>query len=202
MSEINAQYDVVMLPDGDYRADDFNSEKLDGYPLVIVPDCFVLTENQQRILLGYAQRGGKVLVAGRLADGTSLAEELMETGNTVFVPVTGDKAQDMPLFMAAFEALYAGFAPVECREEKIGVQQYDSNGKTWIHVLNYRYDKETDRIQPIEKLELIIRNVDRKEPEIFVPGGEAAPAYEIRKEVGKTRLIFYKAGLYTVIAFS
>jgi len=202
MSEINAQYDIVMLPDGDYRADDFNSEKLDGYPLVIVPDCFVLTENQQRILLGYARRGGKVLVAGRLADGTSLAEELMETGNTVFVPVIGDKAQDMPLFMAAFETLYADFAPVECREEKIGVQRYDSNSKTWIHVLNYRYDKETDRIQPIEKLELIIRDVDGKEPGIFVPDGEAAPAYGIRKEAGKTRLILYKAGLYTVIAFS
>jgi hypothetical protein len=126
----------------------------------------------------------------------------METGNTVFVPVIGDKAQDMPLFMAAFETLYADFAPVECREEKIGVQRYDSNSKTWIHVLNYRYDKETDRIQPIEKLELIIRDVDGKEPGIFVPDGEAAPAYGIRKEAGKTRLILYKAGLYTVIAFS
>ena len=202
MSERNAQYDVVMLPDGDYRVDDFTSEKLEGYPLVIVPDCFVLTENQQQILLGYAQGGGKVLVSGRLAEGTSFTERLKETGNAAFVPLTGNKEQDVLSFMAAFETLYSAFAPVECRAEKIGVQRYDREGNTWIHVLNYRYDKEKDRIMTIEKLELTIRDVAGREPVILVPEGEPVPTYEIFTEIEKIRLILRNAGLYTIIAFA
>ena len=76
MSGINAQYDVVMLPDGDLREDDFTAEKLEGYSLVVVPDCDVLTENQQTILLRFAENGGRVIVAGRIAEGSELAEKL------------------------------------------------------------------------------------------------------------------------------
>ncbi len=201
MSEANAQYDVVMLPDGDFRADEMTAEQLAGYPLVIAPDCFVLTENQREILLGYAQRGGKVLVAGRLAEGTSLAEELAKTGNAVFVPLEGNRNRDVPRFMEAFEALYAGCAPVECRAEKTGVQRYDNGGKTWIHVLNYRYDEQADRVSPIERLELTIRDVAGKTPEILVPEGDPVPAWEISREGEKTKMILRNAGLYTVIAF-
>ena len=201
LSGINAQYDVVMLPDGDFRPDDTPADLLDGYPLVVVPDCPILTGNQQQILLDYAKRGGKILVTGSLAEGTALAEELNETGNAVFVPVTGNKEQDVPHFMAAFEPLYAGCAPLECRMEKIGVQRYDNNGKTWIHVLNYRYDDLSDRVLPIEKLEMTVRDVDGKQMQILVPDGETVPTYGIMGEDGMTKVTLYGAGLYTVIAF-
>ena len=202
MSEINAQYDVVMLPDGDYRADDFTSEKLAGYPLVIVPDCYVLTENQQQILLGYARCGGKVLISGRLAEGTSLAEDLAETGNAVFIPLTGNKEQDVSSFLSVFRSLYAGFAPVECPAEKVGVQRYDKDGKVWIHVLNYRYDEEKDGMETIGKLELLVRDVAGKEPVILVPEGDPVPACEISAEGNKTKLLLHNVGLYTVVAFA
>ena len=201
MSDINAQYDVVMLPDGDFRADDFTADRLEGYPLVVVPDCWSLTENQQRILLGYAQGGGTVLAAGRLAEGTALAEELEKTGNAVFVSLEGGKEQYVPRFMEAFEKLYSAFAPVECRAEKVGVQRYDCGGKAWIHLLNYRYDEQADRVQPIEGLELTLRNVPRTEPEILVPEGSPVPECETVREGDKTRVILRNAGLYTVVAF-
>ena len=200
LSGINAQYDVVMLPDGDFRPDDIPADRLDGYPLVIVPDCPVLTENQQQMLLGYAERGGKVLVSGSLAEGTALAEQLKETGNAVFVPLSGIKEQDVSQFMEAFEPLYAGFAPVECRAEKTGVQRYDNDGKTWVHVLNYRYDDLADRVTPIEKLELTVRDVGEN-IKIMVPEGDPVPAYETSRGGGITRVILRGAGLYTVIAF-
>ena len=200
LSGINAQYDVVMLPDGDFRADDVTADRLEGYPLVIVPDCPVLTENQQRILLDYAKRGGKVLVSGSLAEGTGLAKQLEETGNAVFVPLSGKQDQDVPRFMAAFESLYAGFAPVECRAEKTGVQRYDNDGKTWVHVLNYRYDDRTDRVTPIEELALTVRDVGEN-IKILVPEGDPVPAYEASREDGITRVILHGAGLYTVVAF-
>ena len=103
--------------------------------------------------------------------------------------------------MAAFESLYAGCAPLECRMEKIGVQRYDNNGKTWIHVLNYRYDDLSDRVLPIEKLEMTVRDVDVKQMQILAPDDETVPTYGIRGEDGITKVTLYGAGLYTVIAF-
>jgi hypothetical protein len=190
-----------MLPDGDFRADDFTAEQLEGYPLVIVPDCQVLTENQQKILLGYAQDGGKILIAGRLAEGTGLKEALKETGNAVFVSLEGDKEQYIPRFMTAFGELYHAYAPVDCRTEKIGVQRYDDGGKTWIHLLNYQYDERVDRVAPLESLELTLRDVPGMAPELLVPAGDRAPGCEVVREGERIRLILRNVGLYTVIAF-
>ena len=201
MSGINAQYDVVMLPDGEFRADDFTAEQLEGYPLVIVPDCQVLTENQQKILLGYAQDGGKILAAGRLAEGTGLKEALQETGNAVFVSLEGNKEQYIQRFMSAFGELYNVYAPVDCRAEKIGVQRYDDGGKTWVHLLNYQYDERTDRVEPLESLELTLRDVPGTASEILVPAGERVPGCEVVREGERVRLILRNVGLYTVIAF-
>ncbi len=202
MSGVNAQYDVVMLPDGDLRPDDFTADQLADYPLVIVPDCDVLTENQQEILLDYARNGGQVLVAGRLAEGTSLAEELRRTGHAVFVSLDGGKDAYVPRFMEAFDALYAPVSPMECRHPRVGVQRYDQDGKTWIHLLNYQYDEQADRVQPIPRLELLLRDVPDTPPQLLTPEGVQPPEYELTRQAGLTRLLLRNPGVYTLIAFS
>ena len=200
MSAINAQYDVVMLPDGFFRPDDFSPEQLAGYPLVIVPDCFTLTENQQEILLAYARGGGQVLAAGRLAEDTALAEELSRTGNAVFVSLEGGREEYVPRFMAAFEKAFAPVSPVECRHEKAGVQRYDREGKTWIHLLNYNYNEAADRVEPLEKLEITLRNVSGN-PTVLVQEGDPLPETEISRDGDLTRVTLRNAGLYTVLSF-
>ena len=201
MSDINAQYDVLMLPDGDLRTDDFTADALNGYPLVIVPDCFTLTENQQEILAAYARSNGKVLVAGRLAEGSPLTEELQGTGNAAFVSLEGGKEAYIPRFMSAFEEVYLPFSPVGCRAEKTGVQRYDANGKAYIHLLNYHYDETADRVLPVDRLELQLRDVPEGNPEILVPDGDLVPSFELYREKETVRLILRSAGLYTIAVF-
>ena len=101
---------------------------------------------------------------------------------------------------AAFEKLYAAFAPVECRAEKVGIQRYDNGGKTWIHLLNYRYDEQEDRVLPMETLEFTVRNVSGK-PEILVPAGDPVPACEVHRAGDNVKVILRNAGLYTVAVF-
>ena len=201
LSNINAQYDVIMLPDGDLRPDDFRAEQLEGYPLVIVPDCHVLTENQQEILLDYARGGGQVLIAGRLAEGSSLADDLRRTGNAVTVSLEGGKDAYMPRFMAAFEAMYAPVCPAECRHGKIGMQRYDREEKTWIHLLNYRYDEAAGRVLPLDTLELTLRDVPGSKPVLLVPEGDPVPEYEAVQDGNLTRVTLRNVGLYTILAF-
>ncbi len=201
MSNINAQYDVIMLPDGDLREDDFTAEKLEGYPMAVVPDCFALTENQQRILLNYARQGGQVLVAGRIAEGSSLAEDLKETGNAVFVSLEGGKEKYVPRMMEAFGRMYGPMAPVECAAEKIGLQRYDREGKTWIHLLNYQYDEQADRILPREELRFTLRRAAPGEPKVYVPAGVEKPECRVERDGETVTVILRNAGLYTVVAF-
>ena len=201
ISDINGQYDVIMLPDGEFRQDDFSDDSLEGYPLVIVPDCWVLTKNQQDILLRYASSGGRILAAGRIAEGTDLADDLKRTGNAVFIPLDGGKDQYVPRFMAAFEELYSEISPVECRADNIGIQRYDSKGKTFVHILNYNYDDIQDRIVPVTELRLILRNVPESKPEVIVPDGSQLPECEMIITGETQEVILRKAGLYTVLVF-
>ena len=200
MSNRNMQYDVVMLPDGELREDDFTAEQLEGYPLVVVPDCFTLTEKQRRILLDYARAGGKAVVAGRLAEGSSLREDLEKTGNAVFIPLSGKKEEDTARFMETFEPLYTHIAPVLCRAEKIGVQRYDRDGKTWVHLLNYRYDEAEDRILPVETLKLSLRDTGDRDPVLLAPEGIPLPEMSVSRSGGITEITLRGVGLYTVIA--
>ena len=201
LSDINAQYDVIMLPDGGFRPDDFTPERLEGYPLIVVPDCFTLTRNQCEILADYAKKGGKVLVTGRLAEGSSLREDLEQTRNAVFVSQdqTWEKESSLREFMDAFDRLYSLCAPVECRAEKIGVQRYDKDGRTWIHLINYRYDESSDRILPVDRLKLSVRNIPEKEPVLYVPGSDPVPACELERFADHAEILLRNVGLYTII---
>ena len=107
----------------------------------------------------------------------------------------------MPRFMETFEALYAPIAPVECRMEKIGVHRFDQDGKVWIHLLNYQYDEQADRITPVQELHLTARNLPGADPEILVPEGSPVPDYTITRNGDLAEITLYGAGLYTVLAF-
>ncbi|MCR5119730.1 MAG: beta-galactosidase [Lachnospiraceae bacterium] len=200
LSERNVQYDVVMMPDGVYREDDFTLELIKDHPLVVVPDCHTVTENQQRILLEYAEEGGRLLIAGRLAEGSSLVEELKKSGNAEFVPVSDKKEEYMPQFIKAFMNLYEREAPLLCDEKDLGVQRYDKDGVTYVHLLNYRYDESEDRVLPIEDMELTLRDV-ADSISLITPEGIAAPGISVNKNGNETRVSLKNTGLYTVLRF-
>ena len=202
MSDRNAQYDTLMLPDGDFRPDDFTADRLTGYPLVIVPDAYVLTENQQNILLSYAKNGGKVLVAGRLAEGTNLRESLLATGNAVYVPIEAADTSYMDAFLSAFEALYSPIAPAACGDERVGLQRFDDENGIYVHILNYQYNAETDCIDPIPELAVRVKDAAGKQLKVIVPEGMPQPEYDISQDEGDAIILLKNAGLYTVLHFS
>ncbi len=198
LSDKNVQYDTVMLPDGILREDDFSAELLKDYPLIIVPDCYTMTENQQRILGGYANAGGSVLVLGRIAEGTSLKEELKESGNAVFVELGDKKEEYMPRFMTAFKELYEDIAPLLCDAKDIGVQCYDKDGVCYIHILNYGYDEASDRVVSADEIRLKLRDVG-SDISIFSPEGTDKAEASISKAGGYSELILKNVGLYTIV---
>lgn len=201
MSDRNAQYDTIMLPDGDFRADDFTADWLEGYPMVIIPDAYVLTENQQRCILDYAAKGGKVLVLGRLAEGTGLLAELLSTGNAVHVAIEDNGTGYMDAFLQAFGAMYDPIAPAVCDHGQIGIQRFDDEKGAYVHVLNYNYNAETDRIDPIPELKIRVKNVNWDNLAVIVPEGQETPGYAVEFHGDEAIVTLETAGLYTVLAF-
>ena len=189
-----------MLPDGELREDDMTYERLTDYPLVVVPDCYVLTANQQSILEKYAQNGGKLLVAGRIAEGTDLKNDLEKSSNAVFVPIDGSKEEYMPEFMKEFARLYDDISPVVCDAENVGIQRYDNGKKTWVHILNYDYDEKEDRVKPIPELKLEIRNVNGRDPVVLTPEGIEPPRMLAQESREGISITLCNVGVYSVIA--
>lgn len=159
MSYAHVMYDVKMLPDGELRPDDFTAEQLAPYPIIILPDCYVLTDNQVQIVLDYARSGKKVLIYGRLAENTDLSEQLAGMDNVVFIPMHKNADEGMNAFIAELNAQYAPISTISCSEHGIGLQRFDQNGKTFVHLLNYDYDQATDTIRSIPSLKLTLREV-------------------------------------------
>ena len=198
LSDKNVQYDTLMMPDGILREDDFSIELIKDYPLLVIPDCYKITDKQQKILLEYAANGGRILVMGRIAEGSSLREELEKSGNAVFTELSEKKEKYMPVFMEAFEGMYKDIAPILCDAKDVGIQRYDKDGTSYIHILNYRYDGEADRIKPIEKLKLTLRDV-ADNITVTAPEGVNAAEVTVEKEGRDTVITLSDAGLYTLI---
>lgn len=159
LSSRGAMYDVKMVPDGDFRPDDFKAEDIAVYPMLVVPDCNELTVNQANILEAYAKNNGKVLVYGRLAENTDLANRLAGLPNVRFVSLHDNLQESMERFLSAFDAMYADVCTVRCSDSRLGMQRFDWNGKTYVHLLNYGYDATKDRIEPVHQVTLRLRDV-------------------------------------------
>ncbi len=195
MSEQNVQYDTIMLPDGRFRQDDFTFERLSGYPMVVVPDCFSLTDNQGEILASYAESGGKVLVWGRLGVSPELATRLADSG-AVFVPM--DANVSMTGFIQAFEHMYADIAPISCNSADIGIQRYDAAGKIYVHILNYSYNAAADMIELVAELEITVKGAAGMQVKVYSPAGCVSPECTIDSCGGDMRLTLRNVGVYCV----
>ena len=108
----------------------------------------------------------------------------------------------MARFMDTFRQLYDPLAPVACTAGDVGIQRFDSGEKTWVHLLNYRYDAGADRILPIDRLQLFVRGTGNRKLEVLVPAGEPLPVLEMKAAGNSAEITLYNTGLYTVLAFS
>ncbi len=198
MSSVRAVYDVKMMPDGDLREDDFTAEKLTGYPMLVLPDCFLLTGNQADIIRNYAEEGGAVLVYGRLAEGTGLAEALRSLPNVRFVGEGEPGASDAPAFLKVFEEMYGEVSVVRCESRDLGLMRYDDDAGTYVHLLNYAYDPERDAVEPARGVELVLDDVPGGEVRVYRLDGEADD-FEAVRDGERLTVKLREVSVYTAV---
>lgn len=192
MSAGNALYDVKMMPDGVLREDDFDARELDGYRMLVVPDCWKLTENQEEAILSFAKGGAPVLIYGRLSGDDSLHEQLRALENVHFIP------EGIEGFIHTFEELYGPVSTVQCRDKRIGMNRYDSEEGTFVHLINYDYSEKTDSVTPVDELKVTLRSLPGRNVRVYRLDGET-DAFTAVFEGDTCTVTLTEVPVYTVI---
>lgn len=200
LSGAQVNYDVKMLADDDLRPDDFTLSIIEDYPVTVVPDCYTLTRNQADALRAYADKGGKLLVYGRIAENLDLSAQLKDHPNVLFVSDEGSHQEAMARFLRAFDSLYTPVCPVACDDRSVGIQRFDDDANTYVHLLNYGYDKVRDKILPIESLTVTLPD-DGRSPSLHTLDG-VLPEMSLLRADDKLHITLKNVPIYVAIVLS
>jgi hypothetical protein len=142
-------YDVLFFPDGELRADSLGPEDLARYRTLVVPGCAVLTERQAELLEGYADGGGRLLVAGEL--GANLGDRMRAVLERPDVTVTDTFGFELSLLPHGPQVQV-----VDGRADAaLTLQRVD--GGCALHLIRYDYDEVADRVPPLDRLAVDVR---------------------------------------------
>lgn len=153
MSKQHVPFDVIVSDDGELFEDEFTLERLSKYKCLVLPDNDIMTAKQLSTVLSYLGAGGNVVVYGRLADGAEA--EARELADRVLAhPGTqrSDAAEKLYGFVSAIrDKLPEARFQIEVEgTPDIGLNPHLlANGDVAVHMVNYRFDREQDRVVPV-----------------------------------------------------
>lgn len=131
LSDKQVSYDVLVWGDGNVCED--GSCPLDGYDLVVLPNCVDMTDRQRQIIGDYTGRIVRIEDAGETKDAAVRA--FTEQFDAAFAPVCD--------------------ASVDC--DMLGMQHVKTADTEVVHLLNYDYDEAADAVIPKENVTLRVR---------------------------------------------
>ncbi|XID90944.1 hypothetical protein ACF3MZ_20810 [Paenibacillaceae bacterium WGS1546] len=162
MSKQHVPFDVLISSDGELFRDTFDLAALRKYKCLVLPDNNKMTSEQLQVVLDYLDAGGKVVVYGRLADemgDAELAKRILAHPGTKVC----DPAEKLFGFVGSIRDMLPDRKfqlEVEGRPD-IGLHPHRlADGGTAVHLVNYQFHREQDRVVPIECVAFRMR-VDR-----------------------------------------
>jgi hypothetical protein len=158
LSDKQVNYDIKLTADGDLRADEFSIEDIRDYDLIVLPDCDILTENQTKVFEEFVNSGSKLLIFGRAADNVSgWLEKMIQKRNVIYVENPSIKPEALENFEKGFNEAYEDVWQLKASNKEIGIQMHKTNEGRALHVINYNYSKEQDKINSLEELKIDVR---------------------------------------------
>ncbi|MDB4865900.1 MAG: hypothetical protein JWR03_233 [Cohnella sp.] len=152
MSKQHVPFDVLISSDGDLFQDEFHLENLHKYKCLVLPDNNKMTAEQLGVVLKFLDAGGKVVVYGRLAEDmgdAGLAAKILAHPGTVQC----DPAEKLYGFITSIRsALPEQKFQIELDgRPDIGINPHRlADGNMAVHLVNYQFNNEQDRVIPIE----------------------------------------------------
>jgi hypothetical protein len=203
-SKRHIPYDVTIASDDELFEDKFDLPHIGKYRQLVLADCNKLTDRQLQVVHDYLEQGGQAVVYGRLADSSaSPARELvMRHANTTLIGEDGGESTDVDRILAVMrESQPGGLFQIELEgDEDIGIHPHLlENGDIAIHVVNYGFDRDRDRVISLPNVTLSMRceqPIARLET-YTLDGSDLVVDWS--RENGRLRLTIRELPLYGVI---
>jgi hypothetical protein len=155
-------------------------ERLEGYKKIVVPDAFLLDDNNASVLKSFADKGGELITYARAVKKLS--------GYANF-------SQENREHLVAELARDRGLADME-ENRQFGIALHRIKSGYALHVLNYNFNEKTHRIDPVWNIKGKIKFSARSIRTICFPE-ESDTVCTLNKDVLEVK----NAGIYTVIEF-
>jgi hypothetical protein len=173
METLNIPYDVLVLPHPELMPDLRWEEKLEDCDLVVFPGVAVMSRNQARLLASYVEKGGRILAFGPFArydenynpiPDLFAAQDFsrlvvvdswdLDLGNDLW-----DRKANPEIVTKVSRILETLYPPRERqvsgripRETVVNVWEDREKHFYAFHLLNYDWNPEEDRVNPVENL--------------------------------------------------
>jgi hypothetical protein len=148
LSRSGVPFDVVVVPDVELRADDIDAGDLSGYRVLVLPDCWGVNRHQHDAVVQFLDSGGHVVVHGSygLEIGADRAAQVLSHPGTVVVQQIDALAQ------------HTGAQVVADLGPKAAINSARlADGSAAVHLVNFDYREETDRVEARSDLALAVR---------------------------------------------
>ena len=191
LARAQVPFDVIIFPDGVTSDDRVESGTLSGYRTIILPSCGFLTSRQARALRAFLDAGGQVVVTGDLGENLNWDERAALSRH---VGVHRAEHTDLD------QLLPQGRQVVIAADCGVNVQRL-ADGSAAVHLVNYDYREERDRVVPVADLDLAVR-LDRPAAQATAHGADGGVwQLEVQVVGGMHTVRLPLLGLYTIVVF-
>jgi hypothetical protein len=186
-------FDVVLFPDGVTAEDRVTPATLRRYASVVLPSCTFLTDGQAQALLDYLDGGGRVVVTGDL--GLNLPDELREKLASHERVSTAHHADVDALLPFGRQVQGEGLDGVAVNLHRL------DDGATAVHLVNYDYDRDADRVVPRTGVRLTVRLPAGPARATLVTPDGGARALTLEMFDGACSVDLAELPLYAIVVF-
>jgi hypothetical protein len=187
-------FDVVLFPDAVIAPDPVTSADLVAYASVVLPDCAYLTAGQAAALAKYLDAGGSAVVTG------GLGQNLPDEQRHHILKHPGLRRCELADVMSLLPRGRQVSLSVPT-DVAVNVQQL-ADGRAALHLVNYDYDVESDRVRTAEAVVVNVRlPFEPLEATVVTPDAEPQ-SVEIAVVDGSTQFVLDQLGVYAVVVFT
>lgn len=203
LAEKQVYFDVKFMADGNWHEDDFTPAAVQDYDLVILPDCFEMTQNQADVLKEYVLKShGKLLLFGENGKNLGAWEQEVKQLPNVFYCANGRMKKDsMEKFSAVFDKLYPELWNIQVDNPQVSYGVHVLKDGLAVHLINYDFDEEKGCTRPVPVLHLALRDNISYGTDLRVLSvrPEDIPRAEVTTSDGETQVTLYDVPAYCAL---
>jgi hypothetical protein len=147
-------FDVVFFPDGVLRPDADPPADVAQYRTLVLPACSFLTEPQAALLIGFVERGGRIVAWG------GLGENLAEVTRGCLLGHPGTTMLDDGLSFGPGDLTDGAQARI-AGDDNVAINLQRIENGVAVHLLRYGYDAEQDGVPLAPELTVQVRLPER-----------------------------------------